>query len=193
MSTPHVAPKLLVALLLALSTVACSADSRAPSSPASVPVAELSAKPPAAVAGVYDLSFNVFRNGVYTEVSSLPVKSEELFLKGYVTDGAGQPAPKGTIIFEYCSYKGRPPNDIERADEAPNEACEDGSASWARLDAIAVTAGRCPTLGIGYACMVFGVVQIPRQVGFRIRYEPQGSGIAAGATVPENFTWVEAS
>jgi hypothetical protein len=30
-------------------------------------------------------------------------------------------------------------------------------------------------------------------VGGRISYEPQGSGIAAGMTIPENFTWVEAS
>jgi hypothetical protein len=39
----------------------------------------------------------------------------------------------------------------------------------------------------------FGIVSIPRVVGFRIRYEPQGSGIPAGMTAPENFTWVEAS
>jgi len=58
---------------------------------------------------------------------------------------------------------------------------------------MSVTAGRCPLLGNGYACVNFGVVQIPRDVGFRIRYEPQGSGIAAGMTVPENFTWVAGS
>jgi hypothetical protein len=193
MSTPHVASTLPVALLIAISAIACSGESPTPVSPAPVPAGELSAKTSAGVPGVYDLSFNVFHNGTYTEVSSLPVKSAELILKGYVSDSAGQPAQKGTLTFEYCSYKGRPPNDIDRADEAPKEACETGTATWARLDSISVTAGRCPTLGNGYACVVFGVVQIPRQVGFRVRYEPKGSGIAAGVTVPENFTWEAAS
>ena len=42
-------------------------------------------------------------------------------------DSAGQPAPRGTAVFEYCSYKGRS-NDITRPDEAPKEACEQGLA-----------------------------------------------------------------
>jgi len=136
--------------------------------------------------GVYGLSF---MNGNFQEVFSLPV-NQELILMAHVTDSAGQPAPRGTAAFEYCSYKGRP-NDITRADEAPKEACEQGLASWARLTTIAVDAGRCPGFGAGYACMNFGIVRIPREVGFRFQYSPQGSGIAAGTSAAKNFTWTQ--
>jgi hypothetical protein len=73
------------------------------------------------------------------------------------------------------------------------EACEDGQATWARLDSVSIGSAFCPIPGAGYACINFGPVSIPRVVGFRIRYEPQGSGISAGVTPPENFTWVEGS
>lgn len=192
MSKLIAAPSLIATLLAATSFAACSSQSPVTPSPGSAPAGDLSARLAAAVPGVYDLSFNVFHNGTYQEVSSLPVISQELILKAYVTDSSGLPAQKGTVTFEYCSYKGGPPNDIARADEAPKESCEQETASWARLTAVSVSAGRCPTLGTGYACMNFGIVRIPRDVGFRIRYEPQGSGIAAGMTVPENFTWVAA-
>ncbi len=193
MSKPFVAARLLGALFTALTVVACSGQSPVTPSPTSAVAGDLGAKPSAAVPGVYDLSFNVYRNRTYDEVSSLAVGSQELLLKGYVTDSLGRPAQKGSVTFEDRSYKGGPPNDIERADEAPKEACEQGSATWARLTSISVSAGRCPQLGIGYACMNFGIVRIPRQIGFRIRYQPQGSGIAAGMTTPENFTWVAGS
>ena len=196
MSKLIVAPRLIVTLLAATSFVGCSSQSPFTPSPASPAVGDLSARGSQASPGVYDLSFNVFvsgSSGIYQEVSSLAVSSQELILKAYVTDSSGLPAQKGSVTFEYCSYKGGPPNDITRADEAPKEACEQGTASWARLTSISVTAGRCPTLGTGYACMNFGIVRIPRDVGFRIRYEPQGSGIAGGMTQPENFTWVAGS
>jgi hypothetical protein len=185
-----IAPRLIVTLLAAASFAACADMSPVAPSASSVLTDELSAKPSATVPGVYDLSFNVYRNGTYEEVASLPVRSQELILTASVTDSLGRAAQKGTVTFEYCSYKGGPPNDITRADEAPKEACEQGEATWARLASIAVTDGRCPTLGTGYTCTNFGVVQFPRDVGFPIRYEPQGSGIAGGMTGPENFTWV---
>ena len=185
--------RFVVTLLAAASFAACSGQSPLTPSPPSVVEGDLSARGSQGAPGVYDLSFNVFGNGIYTEVSSLAVSSQDLILKAYVTDSSGGAAQKGTVTFEYCSYKGGPPNDIERADEAPKEACADGSATWARLTSMSVSAGRCPTLGTGYACMVFGIVRIPRDVGFRIRYEPKGSGIAAGITEPENFTWVAGS
>jgi hypothetical protein len=96
------------------------------------------------------------------------------------------------VTFEYCSYTGLPPNDITRPDEAPKEACEQGTGSWARLGSKSVAAGTCPSLGTGYACLDFGVVRIPRSVGFRFRYSPQGSDIAAGTSEAHNFTWVSA-
>jgi hypothetical protein len=60
---------------------------------------------------------------------------------------------------------------------------------------VAVSAGpiSCPFPSAGYTCVNFGIVSIPRVVGFRIRYEPQGSSIPAGVTPPENFIWVAAS
>lgn len=193
MSKPFVAARLLGALLSAFAVAACSGQSPVTPSPSSAVVGDLSARPSLGDPGGYDLSFNVYRNGMYDEVSSLAVSDQELLLKGYVTDSSGRPAEKGSVTFEYCSYKGGPPNDIERPDEAPMEACEQGSARWTRLASISVSAGRCPQLGTGYACMNFGIVRSPREIGFRMRYEPQGSGIRAGMTVPEDFVWVAGS
>ena len=129
----------------------------------------------------------------YEEVTSLEVDRSELRLKAFVADASGQPAQKGTVVFEYCSYKGVPPNDLERADEAPAEACAGGSARWRRHGTASVTGGTCVNLGDGYACQFFGVVMNPRTVGFRITYSPQGSSIAEHTTEPENFTWSASS
>jgi hypothetical protein len=106
-----------------------------------------------------------------------------------VTDLSGNPATAGTVTFEYCSYGGRP-NDITNADEAPKEACEEGLAKWARLLSLTVDPGMCAPLGGGSACMNFGVVRIPRTIGFRFRYAPQKGSIAAGASPARNFIWV---
>jgi len=185
--------KLAVVLLAAASAAACSGESPVVPSPQPSEGGDLSARPSQAVPGLYDLSFNTFNGIVYQEVSSLPVGGTEMTLKAHVTDSLGSPAQQGSVAFEYCSYKGGPPNDISRADEAPKEACLTGAARWARLGSVSVNGGSCPTLGTGYACWNFGIVQIPRDIGFRMRYDPQRSGIAAATTVPENFTWTAAS
>ena len=39
------------------------------------------------------------------------------------------------MVFQYCSYKGLPPNDITQPDEAPSSACADGSGRWRNLNA----------------------------------------------------------
>jgi hypothetical protein len=182
--------KYFVALISAVCVASCAGQSPVtPSAAASV--ASLDAKPSASSPGIYQLTFNVFSGGAYQEVTSLPVSSHELILKAYVSDALGAPAKRGTVTFEYCSYGG-PTNDINRPDEAPKEACAAGTASWARLAAMTVDSGRCPTLGVGYACVNFGVVRIPRDVGFRFRYSPQGSAVAAGMSEEKNFTWVAA-
>ena len=184
-------PRLIAALLGAVSVVACSGESPLAPSESSVVAREQAARGSDTVSGVYQLSFTAWRAGILEEVSSLVVGRDELILKALVSNSSGTPAQKGTVTFQYCSYKGRPPNDITRADEAPKEACEQGLADWARLGSISVSAGRCPTLGTGYACFDFGVVRIPRDVGFRFRYSPKGSGIASGTSQAKNFTWVE--
>jgi len=115
----------------------------------------------------------------------MAVRNGELVLGGHVEDVAGNDAQSGSITFEYCSYKGGPPNDITRADEAPLEACANGSASWARLTSLSVNTS-------GNAFMNFGVVMIPRTVGFRIKFSGRKSGIESGTGLPRNFTWTAA-
>ena len=153
---------------------------------------ELSAKPSAATPGIYTLTFMAHVNRTLQEVTSLPVQTAELILKASVTSSTGSAAQAGTVTFEYCSYKGGPPNDISRADEAPKEACEQGTASWARLRSLSVS-GMCPGLEPGYACLNFGIVRLPRDVGFRFRSASQGSGIASGTSPSKNFTWTAGS
>jgi hypothetical protein len=134
-----------------------------------------------AVLGTYELSFV---DSSLQTITQLPVCDGELVLKAHVEDSAGAPVQSGTVVFEYCSYKGLPPGDITRADEAPLEACASGEATWRRLRAhIELNAS-------GDAYLTFGVVRIPRTVGFRFRYIGQGSGIANSVSEPENFTWV---
>jgi len=136
-----------------------------------------------ATVGSYQLSF--LTNGSQP-VSTLPVSGGELILKAHVADAAtGLPATDGTVTFEYCSLKRRPPNDITRADEAPLEACASGDASWARLGSVGVNPS-------GDAYLNFGIVRMPRTVGFRFRYAGQRGGIASGSSAPANFTWVAA-
>jgi hypothetical protein len=130
---------LIVAVLVAGAFVACSDQS--PVAPGTTPdgVGDLSllSQP---VPGTYELSF--FKSGPsgLEPVSSLPVciegsgACEELILGAHV-EASGAPAQSGAVIFQYCSFKGLPPNDIERADEAPSAACADGSATWANLPA----------------------------------------------------------
>ena len=184
----------LVPIVLGVFTLAGCANP-SPVAPATVVggAGELSAKPSAATPGIYTLTFIARVDGTLQEVTSLPVQTAELNLKAFVTSSAGSAAQTGTVTFEYCSYKGGPPNDISRADEAPKEACEQGTASWARLRSYSVDSGTCPAFGPGYACLTFGVVRLPRDVGFRFRYASQGSGIASGTSQSKNFTWTAGS
>lgn len=169
---------------------ACADRSPAAPSPPVDATGDESARPPASAPGRYELSFYTERIGVgLVPVSSLPVLSGELILAAHVTSSSGIAATNGTATFEYCSYNGLPSNDITRADEAPLEACANGSAAWARLTAIALDAPGCPQLGPGYACMNFGFVRIPRTIGFRFRFSGQKSGVASGTSVPQNFEW----
>ena len=127
-----------------------------------------------------------FQNSSAQPLTTLPVcttsECEELLLKAHVEGSNQQPAQRGIVIFQYCSLKGLPPNDITRPDEAPKEACETGSGTWANLASIKVN-------GSGEALLDFGVVLIPRTVGFRFRYIGQGSGIPNGVSDALNFTW----
>ena len=182
----------IAAVLCVLAVAGCS--NATPVAPASAPGAasELSAKPSAGAPGSYTLTFLARIDGTLQEVTSLPVLSVELILKATVTSGTGTAAQAGTVTFEYCSYKGRPSNDINRPDEAPKEACDQGTATWARLPSLYASSA-CPASDPGFACTTFGRVRIPRDVGFRFRYASQGSGVPSGTSPARNFTWTAGS
>ena len=96
----------------------------------------------------------------------------ELILSAHIEDSSGNPAPAGSVSFQYCSYKGLPRFDITQPDEAPLSACADGSGKW-------VTVGRAPVNPeTGDALLNFGLVTVVNVIGFRYRYIAQGSGIA---------------
>src|SRR5437667_7607763 len=143
----HSVARLIVALFGAGAVVACSGQSPV-SSDALIADLSLPSQP---VTGSYQLSF--FKSGPsgLEPVSSLPVLNDELILGAHVEDQSGSPAQRGMVIFQYCSLKGLPPNDITRADEAPSQNCEDGSATWANLGSASVDAS-------GNAYLNFGVV-----------------------------------
>lgn len=142
------------------------------------------ADPPTALAaaqsvpGVYTLTFHD-RTGA--EVASLPVMNG-LTLKAHVADTVGQPAQGGSVTFEYCSRKGGPLNDITRADEAPMSECAAGTARWRSLLSLTVNQS-------GEAAMNFGIVQIPRTIGFRFQYRGSRNGIASGTSAAVDFTF----
>ena len=110
------------------------------------------------VLGSYALTFSFDANNFIT-------------LQAHVTDYLGNPAQGGVVIFQYCSYKGSPPLDPSRIDEAPISACADGSAKWLTLAIVPVNAS-------GDAFSEVGPVNIVNVIGFRFRYIGQGSGIA---------------
>jgi hypothetical protein len=134
-----------------------------------VSLACLSASPAALaqpVPGSYELTFNF---------------DVELILKAHIEDHLGNPASGGLVVFQYCSYKGLPPNDITQPDEAPSSACADGSATW-------VTLARVPVNSVsGEALLNFGVVSVVNVIGFRFRYLGQGTGIANSLIDPVDW------
>ena len=86
------------------------------------------------------------------------------------------------MIFEYCSRKGFPTDDITRVDEAPREACANGSAAWAHL----FTSGLSSQSGDAY--MNFGFVRVTPVIGFRFRYVG-GNAIADGVSEHKDMTF----
>src|SRR6266511_4036672 len=152
---------LILAVLVAGAFVACSDQS--PVAPGATPDGvgdpSLLSQP---VLGSYDISFFTSEIGGLVPVTSLsvctPSACQELILGAHVEDAAGNAAQGGAVIFQYCSLKGLPPNDIERADEAPSAACASGLGTWANLGSAV------PVIASGDAYLDFGVVFIPRTV-----------------------------
>jgi hypothetical protein len=186
----HTSARLIIVTALTITLAACSNQSPvAPGAPLSVEGSSLGAKPSSGVPGVYALTFHARPSGAssYQEVSSLPVLSTYLVLRAQVTDAAGNPASLGAVTFEYCSYGGRT-TDINNPDEAPKEACEQGVAKWTRSTFLG-SDPNCNLVGGGFDCKVFGIVRIPRTLGFRFRYAQQKGSIASGTSPARNFVW----
>lgn len=180
---PHVNRTTIASVMFAVvALTACSESPVDPVRSANTDASQLAARQTAAP-GVYELSF---LNNSLQPVTTLTVGGPELILKAHVADALGNPAQRGTVEFQYCSLKGGPPNDINRADETSSADCLTNSASWARLAAFSVDVN-------GNVLINFGYVTIPRTIGFRFKYSSQGSGIASGLSVPQDFTWVAAN
>ena len=131
---------------------------------ASIPYSsELRAAPPEKEAGIYDLTFLV--------------DGSELFLRAHIESVSGD-APDGVVVFQYCSYRGVPPNDITQF--APSSACADGSGRWRNLNA------RIDVDANGDAFVTFGIVEGLSIIGFRYSYS-RGSVIASGVSDPEDW------
>lgn len=163
-----------------LTAAACAESSPVAPAPSAGTAQEVSFSAQS-VPGCYDLSF---LDNSLQPVATLVV-GQELILKAHVDNCSGSPAERGAVAFQYCSYRGLPPNDITRPDEAPLAACESGDAMWRTLLTLKVNAS-------GDALMNFGFVSIPRTIGFRFKYQSQGSGIDSGVSNPADFTWTAA-
>jgi len=99
----------------------------------------------------------------------------ELVLKAHVEISSGQPAQRGSVIFQDCELKNHP---------APFEACDSGSGTWSFISTMHVDTN-------GNAEVDYGLVSTPTTIGFRFRYLGQGSGIANGVSAPMDVTWVQ--
>ena len=165
----------------AFAITACAGDS--PVSPEGLAAAQsaLSRQSSQVNPGIYQLSF--YTNGLVPATTLVAGGGAELILGALVIDAAGAPAQGGSVTFQYCSLKGFPPNDITRADEAPSSACASGDGSWARLTTVPVDAS-------GHAYMDFGIVMLPRTIGFRFAYTRKGGAVSSGVSAPADFTWV---
>lgn len=120
-------------------------------------------------------------------VTTLPVEDAELYLKAEIVSASG-PADRGSVVFEYCSFGG-PRHDVSSADEAPAAVCESGEGRWVRLNGVRISESFCPDGAPGTACAFYGVVAMPRTVGFRFTYRSQGGDIADGESQPLDFLW----
>jgi hypothetical protein len=145
--------------------------------------------------GSYQLTFVEIVAGEPVPATTLPVCTsaacKELILKAHVEDSSGVPVQGGLVTFQYCSLKGLPSNDFSRPDEAPSSACATRAGSWANLGTFAIPETD-PYGEMGNAYMNFGIVLIPRTVGFRFKYSGRGGGVAKGTSAPRDFTWVAA-
>ncbi len=168
--------RLMLGVIGTSTMIACAESPIAPTGVHQSALVTVTAQP---VEGFYDLRF---LNTSHVEVANLQF-GQALILQAHITDAGGNPAQGGSVVFQYCSLKGYPPNDIEHVDEAPLEKCEvTGEGTWAHLATRDVDTS-------GNAEMTFCCSTITPTIGFRFKYLGQGSGIANRTSGPENFNW----
>jgi hypothetical protein len=188
----HTSARFFVSAVVAVTLAACS--SQAPVAPGELISAEQSSlnAQRGGVPGVYTLSFWARNNitGPWEEVFSKPVWTN-VVLKADVKDTLGNPATEGSVTFEFCSYGGRR-WDLTQPDEAPKEACEQGLATWTRLQQpVSVENGGCDSLMSGSVCRPLGY-QYPITVGLRFRFAQAKGTILSGKSQSSNFVWFAA-
>ena len=169
------ARRLAGALGGALVLVACS---ESPVAPKVTQEPELIGAALQAVLGTYDLHF--LDSSTRFEVTYEPF-GHAVILQAHI-QGPDGPAQSGGVVFQYCSRKGYPPNNINRIDEAPLEVCEAGDGTWDNLGTRSVDA-------FGNAELEYCCPQVTPTIGFRYKYLSRGSGIANWTITPRNFNW----
>ena len=61
--------------------------------------------------------------------------------------------------------------------------------SYARLNGVRISESFCLDGAPGTACAFYGVVVMPRTVGFRFTFRSQRGDIADGESQPQDFLW----
>jgi hypothetical protein len=106
--------------------------------------------------------------------------SPELILQAHVEQLAtSQPAQGGTAVFQICLDRGGPTLQMVPLPSA--ECAGGGSGTWVRLGSVGIDPAT------GNARIDFGIAPQFTTVGFRFRYNAQGSGILNGVSLPLDF------
>jgi hypothetical protein len=97
---------------------------------------------------------------------------EYLVLMSEIRDSNGVRVEVGTVTYEYCEKQNV---------KVQSSECDSGRGRWTRLlsmsvDPIGSRAG-------------FGTCSTPRTIGFRVRYNGQGSDIASGVSASRDVSW----
>ena len=98
---------------------------------------------------------------------------EHLALMSEIRDSNGVRVLVGTVTYEYCEKQNV---------KVPSSECDSGSGRWTRFWSM-------PVDPIG-SRLAFGTCSTPRTIGFRVRYNGQGGGIASGVSAPRDVSWL---
>jgi hypothetical protein len=174
MSSRNAGP-IVIAVISLIGIAACSRES--PVAPDGLPAIVSGHNQPSAqtgAPGMYEILFlkETFP-GLQPVLNYTLNVHEVLVLKSRITDSNGVPAEEGTVTYEYCERQNV---------KVPSAECESGRAHWTRLMSMSVDQ-------IG-SLANFGSCSTPRTIGFRVRFNGQGSGIASGVSAARDVSWI---